>query len=687
MKNIIQPLLRYIFLGLSFNIGSAYVYAQQESIANSVEAILSIPNLPLSVLPKSDCDLNDLEQKYYKIYTEKNISLPKEIEFALEQKRRDIDFRRIYIDSLYYIQALQEINKQNPHWNDVLQNIEKSLLHNRFFVRSILFKLNYLSRQDSNLEACLIYLNESMHTLSSKEKVIQTAENIYGKLLSKVEMLNDKGLYQDALNLILLMSQYFEAEFPLQYIAYREDQAKYHAYQGIFNSYFSVATKAFDQKMYQMAQKYAILSFDYYKKNEKYMSGINPTLELLDKIIQKYSKFTLYSDLDEKNYFQTLIDSIVSHTGLIPTKASTFDPDEVILTDMSQIEEDTKKFKSSTKTSDNTYQSIKKEDNNKKNKDSNNTLAVAPTIAVTRSMTESQAQKLFNSALQAANLNRKQRQFYIAHLALYKADSLRRFYTLKYETDFPNIWAENTISTVDQLLNKAQYRLWNNLKAEADSLYALALMVAEQHKQANTATPNITVLNQTQTLIANYLQQTTELLCQKAVIRLDKAIKNTYQQITYGKYAQAKMQFDEIKSIEESIKINNVGCVIDSNSIFELQGYFLKIQTYEDTKEKANQLLYNQLDTIGYIKTYLEADRIYKESGLSAITASQTSLFNKLSYAREFRILLLWAQFSIVEEHNYEFASFLLGYLKESQYTPNLYEELRKLLKKGKSEI
>ena len=129
-----------------------------------VQLIRQIPTSPLEVLPVSDCRLDAIEKDLSARQAVSKISIPASVSTALHLKRSTIDAMRIYIDSLYYIQALQAVNQTEPDYEAAMQAIEKSLLHNRFYARSVVFKMNHLLKRERNAQACLRYLNRTPQT-------------------------------------------------------------------------------------------------------------------------------------------------------------------------------------------------------------------------------------------------------------------------------------------------------------------------------------------------------------------------------------------------------------------------------------------------------------------------------------------------------------------------------------------
>ena len=100
---------------------------QESQEENFLRRIDQIKTEPLELLPASDCRLDQLEEEVFKTYYTQGQEIPLQIKVSLQRKRQQIDFMRSHIDSLYYMQALQAINKETPDWDEAMENIEKSL--------------------------------------------------------------------------------------------------------------------------------------------------------------------------------------------------------------------------------------------------------------------------------------------------------------------------------------------------------------------------------------------------------------------------------------------------------------------------------------------------------------------------------------------------------------------------------
>ncbi|MDE7338785.1 MAG: hypothetical protein K2M92_05790, partial [Bacteroidales bacterium] len=267
-----------------------------------VRLIQQIPTAPLEVLPVSDCRLDAME-KDFAAREAAGLPTPAPVSVALRLKRNIIDAMRIHIDSLYYIQALQAVNQEKPDYEAAMQAIEKSLLHNRFYARSVVFKMNYLLKKERNAQACLRYLNRTLQEYSSNPKVRNMAQTTYDTLMIQVErMLADKRC-RDALDLYGLIHLYCRESFPLHRLVYKEKLLENRAYQGLYDSYMAIAEKVWRQNQDRMVQKYAMMAYDFFEENEAHMNGVNTSLDLLYRLACRYLTYAEEAEDDERDYY------------------------------------------------------------------------------------------------------------------------------------------------------------------------------------------------------------------------------------------------------------------------------------------------------------------------------------------------------------------------------------------------
>lgn len=279
---------------------------------------IELQSLPL--LSQSDCRLLDLESETYRYYRLLHSrTIPYDLAGKMAQKRQIIDHKRSFIDSLYYVQALQALNANPPDEALAEKSIEMALTHHRFFVRAVCLRWSRLQREAEKTgkwTACLDYARATLSPLGWHEKVQDLGQTLYLKLLSSIEALIKDGLYQDALVLYGQMKQYLRPETASYYQPRRESEMIHTAYQGIFEAYYKVAEKAYQRGLYQQAQGQALAAHDYYKQHGRYMDGVDKSLLLLKKIGLDYRRFMLYADEDEQAYYAAMTDTIALHTGL-----------------------------------------------------------------------------------------------------------------------------------------------------------------------------------------------------------------------------------------------------------------------------------------------------------------------------------------------------------------------------------
>lgn len=687
LKKTTYIILLAILVALTSNLfGSKPIpvspYSQQNQLSsdstgqNILDRLKKISGSNLSLLPQNDCHLLDIENDCYLYYVaQKKGEIPAEINRLISTKRKEIDYKRSYIDSLLYIEALSAINVDNPDWKKALLAIDLSLTYNRFFLRSVLFKWSYLQRlslANNNWSESLAFASNSLAHLSWNPKIQNIGNTLYNLVLEKIEGLVQDKLYQDALHLYDTLNNTLLKSFPLHYSPYREGNILHTAYQGMFNSYFAVAQRAFDQKMYKLSQYHSLLAYKYYKNNEKYMSGINPTLPMLENIIQAYRKFLKYSDKDEKSYYMAMIDSICSITQLSPKEKlleempydmdkelSTLSKEKDAISSEIVQDEDTTKVKKtfvlSSGERDSLYNKV--------------------VLFKDRNLSTAQAQKQWNAYVETARLFNAKRKFVEAHTAYLRADTLRRFYPIKLPAGFIEEQSSNDLLAVEQMLNKAQYRLWNKDVDGSDSLFSTALSIAESSELLN----RIPIQN----MVDNFKTQRQAVLCKFYTDKWNETLKEVKRQIFYNNLDKALVKMKFINdSYAASLANTSDVCLMDTVLMGELRKQLSSLIQHKCFLDSSLIFLENG-DSNKYIQYQLLADSYHNSNKMSSFSSATSTLFSRLSLERNYTLLTYYA-LVCVENKQYEQAEFILSYLRELQHTSPLYENLIKILKKGK---
>ncbi|MDE5606028.1 MAG: hypothetical protein K2I68_01850, partial [Bacteroidales bacterium] len=349
--------------------------------------------------------------------------------------------------------------------------------------------------------ACLAYANATLPPLGWHPKVRALGDALYLKLLAYIENLMADGLYQDAITLYEAMRRQLLPEFPLFYLPHRERNLLYTAYQGIFSSYYAVAEKAFERGLYQQAQRQALSAHDYYRNHVQYMSGVDRSLLLLDRILNDYTRFMRYADEDERAYYAAMVDTIAARTGLKvppPLPADVYDmtaelhlasavlddvvvdvvetvapapkatPEPVVLPEVVPVTEPEPEAVAQTTVDPEVPAPV-----------------AQPASIQQQKWPLAYAQKQWDAYVEQARLYKANRQFIAAQEAYAMGDSIRRAYPIRTPADFRAEMAANERLCVEQLLNKAQYRLWQNDMTQSDSLYRRALAVVEKAEPAH----------------------------------------------------------------------------------------------------------------------------------------------------------------------------------------------------------
>ncbi len=635
--------------------------SQEDTFLRRIE---QIKTEPLELLPASDCRLDQLEEEIFLAYYAQSQEIPLQIKVPLQRKRQQMDFMRSHIDSLYYMQALQAINQESPDWDKAMANIEKSLLHNRFYTRSVIFKMNYLLKREKNAETCLRYLNTTLQEFSKPEKLRKMAQATYNVMLQQVELLIAHRQYRDALDLCELIHIYCQPGFPLHYLVYKESLLEHRAHQGVYNSYCEVARKALDQGQYQLSGQYALLAHQYYTENESYMSGIDSALELLDRIASYYYCFAQESDTTEGAYYMALIDSIEHKTGISLYFDEVYDPSQDIAADLQLLDP-------GRKTKDVQVPAFVPMD-------------IDSMLLTDKPLNSRQAQKYFDQAYEQAVYFRSKREFAQAQQWFELAKELKGKYGyLRTGTDFADLYKENLLQSMEQLLNKAVYYLWTTeiLKSEELQQQAINLFAAYQTDEPEDAA----TLTRLQLMIDSYQKQRDNNYCEQISREFDHAEQVFLNQASYGNYSLAKKSLESLRQVIRKYNLPEyASCTKPENQAKQAENLLERWTAYNDSLSQAEAYLKSG-DTLRFIHCYLNADSTFNKLDLAEYIPPAPSLFSRLSATRQVRILAIWAK-DCIAQGKQDQARFIAGYLSALGYSDPIIEKKTRNLKKRKGE-
>lgn len=654
--------------GIIFLMEDSLLLAQDQENRKEtfLEQIHQIATSPLEILPASDCKLHRLEEEIYLHYKKSGQEIPTEITYTINDKANRIQFQRTYIDSLYYIQALQALNQEKPDWDAAMKAIDKSLLHNRFYVRSVIFKTNYLLNIRQNAESCLRYVNISLQELSSKKKVTDMATTVYKEMLDEAQHLIDKKLFRDALDLCHLIKTYYQPGFNIRYIPYKEKQLVNEAHQGIYHSYYLVAQKAYLQGQYQLAQKYALQAHRYYIENEKHMGGINYILDILDHIAVQYSLFAKASGPEEKAFYQHQIDAIQKETGIIISNTSYYDAQKDIDNDLAWLNrgDSDKQEKEKpvapkgfqAKEADTTYLHLKK-------------------------LSHSQADILFSNSWEQAHYYANKREFEKAYDWFETARILQQSHRIQSQYKLTEAYSDNILKTVEQLLNKAVYHLWNSQTAQAETLQQKAISLFEKYQ--DNYPEQASTMSRLQQILSVYQEKKNDAYCQQLAKDLDNAKLEFYRQASFGNYQLAQDKADNYNVLYRNFnRPEYAACHPRQEEKDEISRIMEAWNFYNQNMKKAEVLLSQSHDTLPYIQTMLEGEKVFDSLDLERFLPRPSSLFSQLTSSGQWRILCIWAQ-DCLDRQDEKQAGFILGYFNSVGYktaeTEKMDRQLRKL--------
>lgn len=631
-----------------------------------IQRIESIKTEPLEILPVSDCRLTDLESEIFLAYTYRNIHIPYDLQEILARKRRQIDFMRVHIDSLYYIQALQALNQTIPDWEAAEEKIEKSLAQNRFFVKSIVFKMTFLLVKKNNAQAVLRYMNLVLQECSSPRKIRQMSQASYDALLKGTQDLIDHKLYRDALDLCGLLETYCLPGFPIQYQAYKEKLLRNLAHQGIYRSYCEVAEKAFTQKQYQFSQKYAMQAFDYFNRFETHMNGVNHALVLLDRIAMQYRQIASASDPVEQAFYLALVDTIVDRTGLVISTGSELNPEQEIASELLALNRP-EEMESETESKAKGEEPMLPAD-----------IFQTQNGSATPRLTPHQAQKQFEQACEQARYLNTKRQFAQAYALFEQAVDLKKQYRLRASTDFEQEVHSTLLQTVEQLVNKAVFRLWTNDVSQADELYSQANGLFEAYRQRESE--DAATIARLQQLLDSYRQKRKENRCQDLSMRLNRMQTDFYRQASYGNYILASQDLEKFDSLYSRLGQTEFSTCVENSVSPENMRRLLDNWTRHKDSLRAAFALQQAGDTLAFIAKYQQASALFDSLGLGSQIPKEPSLFSRLSALGDLQTLLIWAE-SSVRNKDWSRARFLIGYLFQRNYRNDYLNKLSRPLR------
>ncbi len=662
---------------------------------------LDLQTLPL--LSQTDCRLSELESECYRYYRlQAHRDIPTDLGRLLAEKRQGVDYRRSYIDSLYYIQALQALNAKTPDWAQADKFIDLALTHNRFFVRAVLFRWTQLQREAERTgvwTACLGYASATLPPLGWQPKVRALGDVLYVKLLERIEQLTEEGLHQDAITLYEEMKRYLLPEFPLFYLPHRERNLLYTAYQGIFDSYYAVAEKAFERGLYQQAQRQALAAHDYYLRYEHYMNGVDRSVLLLEKILTDYRQFMRYADADEKAYYAAMVDTITARTGLILpplTPEVIYDMDaELRLAEAASVKAEAELLaESAMRTTDKPAevrrqaegmqtvgkQPVVAEEAADRQQPPSPSAVPAPSVNEPLSIKQQKwtlayAQKQWDYYVEQARLYRAKRQFIPAQEAYAMGDSIRRYYPVRTPADFKAEMAANDLLCVEQLLNKAQYRLWQNDLTQSDSLYRRASAIVEKTEPEGRM-PFYSLLDA-------FEEQRTRLLCRQQQQAWDTKYKEIRRQLGLGDEKAAGLLIAESETLFRTDRDTEHPCLSDTAGLSGLRLQWTHLRRYRQIMDTAGMRL-AVADSLGFIRYRLSADDYFERQDMGRYVSNAESLFSRLAFEQDFPLLACYLMVCL-EDGREEEADFISGYLKTFNYNSPLLDQLRKKGKKNRS--
>lgn len=629
---------------------SAQTFTPRET-DSLVHLIQRIPTSPLEVLPASDCRLDAFEKEMASREILTGRPVPAAISSALSERRNTIDHMRAHIDSLYYLQALQAVNQAAPDWEAAMQAIEKSLLHNRFYARSVVFKMNYLLKRERNAQACLRYLNSTLQEYTSHPKVRNMAQTTYDTLLVQVQKMLDDKRYRDALDLCGLIRKYCRISFPIHRLGYKEKLLENKAYQGLYDSYMAIAEKVWRQNQDRMVQKYAMMAHDFFKENEAHMNGVNTSLDLLYLLSCRYLSYAEVSEDDERDYYLAMVREIVEKTGLSVQLPAAYDAEE-------DMKEDWNRFLAA--------KTFPTEEAATGRLLSEAQAPVPAKKAPSRKPVPAsvQVREQYAACMEQANLLRGKRRFPQALALLDSAARLSSVHTLKPDPDFEPVYAATSVSAVEQLINKAVYNLLTDKEDEAGKLYAQALGAFETYRLRSPE--DVSTQMQIQQLLNDYSVKKDENACRKLRKEEQDAYGKFYRQLSYGNFETAGAELQNLHALHAKNESQEfASCPSDASALEKAVSVLQDWESYR--RAMRNALSVPDNDIVSLVDSYQQALALFDSLELKAYVPAPVSLFSRLSSDGRYAVLYDWAVLCIARDEK-EQAQFLLSFLQAQGY-------------------
>lgn len=637
-----------------------------------VQLIRLIPTSPLEALPVSDCRLNAIE-KEMAAREAAGLPTPAPVSAALRLKRNTLDAMRTHIDSLYYMEALQAVNQPTPDYAAAMQSIDKSLLHNRFYARSVVFKMNHLLKRERNAQACLRYLNQTLQEYASNPKVRHMAQATYDTLLLQVEKMIDDNRCRDALDLYGLIRRYCRMSFPLHRLLYKEKLLENRAYQGLYDSYMAIAEKVWRQNQDRMVQKYAMMAFDFFKENEAHMNGVNTSLDLLYRLACRYLVYAEEAEDDERDYYLTLVDDIVKKTGLPVQLPVAYDAEQDMhedwnrfLTAKTVALEDAEEISAASE--------IQEAPQPRPAPAPKPSPKPTPTPKAPSGTALAQARGQYAACVEQANLLRAKRRFPQALALLDSAARIAADNAFKPDADFEAAYASLSVAAVEQLVNKAVYNLWTNKESEAEALYARAVDAFDTYRRQRPE--DLSTQMQIQQILIDYSEKKDEDACRKSRKEEQDAYAKFYRQLSYGNFETAGAELRNLHALCTRNRAKEfASCPSDTVALEKAVAIYRNWTLYRQAMAQA--LSVPETDIAAWVDAYRQALDLFDTLDLARYVPAPVSLFSRLSSDRKYDALYGWAMLCITRNEN-EQAQFIFSFLQAQGYRrPGMEKNIR----------
>lgn len=256
-----------------------------------------------------------------------------------------------------------------------------------------------------------------------------------------------------------------------------------------------------------------------------------------------------------------------------------------------------------------------------------------------------QLKKQIEGILDSARLLRLERKFYLAHFLFERAyklypqtqqsrQSSQASHTQQaMQASIENEAKANLIDATEQLLNKAQYQLWNSKANTADSLYMQAIQLCKNYDASTDAA--ITVL------FTNYLFKRNEILCRQFSLSVVSDEKKYVRMMKDGKLDEG---LQGLKRLREEIRAES--CFSDTTFLVQHIRIGDSAQIYYSLKRTAFENLRDG-DTFAFIEKWLRADSLYMKGFFSEYVSNFKPLMRRLEQANEVSIMEKWLLLSI----------------------------------------